>query len=245
VSTDRESGWRLRQAYGEAWADRRRSGDGDEVLRARLRAHQLDEVLDETTPIHRHVFDLWGRGVPPDRLDREAWKLAGRAALQLITTGRSLLQTFRPAGSEEEQAMAHEADLLEEMPEDKEGVLDNYNHPASASLSFELAESAAPLLRRYARLTRGRDGWHSPSVWFDMLPDQPRAYVLLGSTVIGEAQVPVEIWRPMRDVAGESLYADGFLEFRTRNDDIETGTLICYYATDPPGPPAAGWTDRG
>ena len=56
--------------------------------------------------------------------------------------------------------------------------------------------------------------------------------MLLGSTVIGEAAVPVEIWRAMRDLASEDLYADGFLDFRIRNDLLETGTLVCYYPAD-------------
>ncbi len=124
--------------------------------------------------------------------------------------------------------MAKEADL-EEMPEDKEGVLDNYDRPASASLTFEPVESAASLLRHYAGFTKGRGGWLHPSVWFDMFPDQPRAHVVLGSTVIGEARVPVEIWGAMRDLASENLYADGFLDLRLKDDAIETGTLVCYY----------------
>lgn len=62
-----------------------------------------------------------------------------------------------------------------------------------------------------------------------MQPDQPRASVLLGSTVIGEAAVPVEIWSAMRDLASQDLYADGSLDFRIRNDLLETGTLVCYY----------------
>ena len=101
-------------------------------------------------------------------------------------------------------------------------MLDNYEHPASASLTFELAEGASPLLARYADLADRRSTWHQPSVWFDMQPDQPRASVLLGSTVIGEAVVPVEIWRAMRDLSSEGLYADGFLDFRIRNDLLET-----------------------
>lgn len=227
MSAAGEARRRLRQAYEEAWAARPDSGDSDdEVLQARLRAHQLSEVLDETTPIHRFVFDLWRRDVPPHRLGLETWKATGRAALDLIATGRLLLQTFRPA--EELGAMAQQADLAE-MPEDKEGVLDNYDRPASASLTFEPDEGAASLLSRYADLSNGPGKWQRPSVWFDMLPDQPRAHVLLGSTVIGEAPVPGEIWRTMRDLAGEDLYADGFLDLRLRNDVLETGTLICYY----------------
>jgi hypothetical protein len=61
-----------------------------------------------------------------------------------------------------------------------------------------------------------------------MQADQSRASVLLGSTVIGEAAVPVEIWRTMRGLASEDLYA-GFLDFRIRNDLLETGTLVLYY----------------
>ena len=231
MSVDSEASRRLRQAYEEAWAARSDSGDGDEVLRARLRAHQLSEVLDETTPIHGFIFDLWRRDVPPKRVSREVWNATGRVALQLITTSRSLLQTFRPAGSDEEQAMDEQADL-EEMPEDKAGVLDNYDHPASASLTFEPSRGAEPSLAHYAELTDRRDAWHQPSVWFDMQPDQPRASVLLGSTVIGEAAVPVEIWSAMRDLASQDLYADGSLDFRIRNDLLETGTLVCYYPTD-------------
>lgn len=231
MSADSEASRRLRQAYEEAWAARSESGDSDVVLQTRLRAHQLSEVLDETTPIHGFIFDLWRRDVPPERVGREVWKATGRVALHLITTGRSLLQTFRPAGSDEEEAMDRQADL-EEMPEDKEGVLDNYDHPASASLTFEPAEGAEPLLARYADVTDRRSTWHQPSVWFDMQPDQARASVLLGSTVIGEAAVPVEIWRAMRDLASEDLYADGFLDFRIRNDLLETGTLVCYYPAD-------------
>jgi hypothetical protein len=231
MSADSEASRRLRRAYEEAWAARAESGDSDEVLQARLRAHQLSEVLDETTPIHDFIFDLWRRDVPPERVGREVWKATGRVALHLITTGRSLLQTFRPAGSDEEEAMDQQADL-EEMPEDKEGVLDNYDHPASASLTFEPAEGAASLLSRYDDLTNRRGAWHRPSVWFDMLADQPRASVLLGSTVIGEAAVPVEIWRTMRELASEGLYADGFLDVRLRNDLLETETLVCYYPAD-------------
>ena len=231
MSADSEARRRLRQAYEEAWAARLDSGDGDEVLQVRLRAHQLSEVLDETTPIHGFIFDLWRRDVPPERVSWEVWKATGRVALHLIGTGRSLLQAFRPAGSDEGEAMDQQADL-EEMPEDKEGVLDNYHHPASASLIFEPAERAEPLLTRYANLTSRHSTWHQPSVWFDMQPDQARACVLLGSTVIGEAVVPVEIWRAMRDLASEGLYADGFLDFRIRNDLLETGTLVCYYPAD-------------
>ena len=201
------------------------------MLQARLRAHQLSEVLDETTPIHGFIFDRWRRNVPPERVGREEWKATGRAALHLLTTGRTLLQMFRPPGNDEEEAMDQQADL-EEMPEDKEGVLDNYDHPASASLTFEPAEGAAPLLAHYADLTDRRSTWHQPAVWFDMHPDQARASVLLGSTVIGEAAVPVEICRAMRDLASEDLYADGFLDFRIRNDLLETGTLVCYYPAD-------------
>jgi hypothetical protein len=77
-----------------------------------------------------------------------------------------------------------------------------------------------------------RGGWHQPCVWFDMQPDLPRASVLLGSTVIGEAAVPVQIWRAMRDLASRDLYADGFLDFRLPNDLLEIGTLVCYYPAD-------------
>lgn len=231
MSADSEASRRLRQAYEEAWAARSDSGDSDEVLRARLRAHQLSEVLDETTPIHGFIFDLWRRDVPPQRVSREVWKTTGHVALHLLTTGRTLLQMFRPAGSDEEEAMDQQADL-EEMPEDKEGVLDNYDHPTPALLTFEPAEGAATLLAHYADLTGRRSPWHQPSVWFHMQPDQPRASVLLGSTVIGQAAVPVEIWRAMRDLASEDLYADGYLDFRIRNDLLETGTLVCYYPAD-------------
>ena len=231
MSAGSEARRRLRQAYEEAWAARSDSGANDEVLRARLRAHQLSEVLDETTPLHGFIFDLWRRDVPPERVSRYVWKATGRVALQLIGTGRSLLRTFRPAGSDEERAMDQQADL-EEMPEDKEGVLDNYDHPASASLTFEPAEGAEPLLARYADLNGRRSTWHQPAVWFDMQPDQPRASVFLGSTLIGEAAVPVEIWTAMRDLASEDLYADGFLDFRIRNDLLETGTLVCHYPAE-------------
>ena len=231
MSADSEASRRLRQAYEEAWSARPDSGDGDEVLRARLRAHQLSEVLDETTPIHGFIFDLWRRDVPPQRVSREVWKATGQVALHLLTTGRALLRTFRSAGSDEAEAMDEQTDL-EEMPEDKEGVLDNYEHPVSASLTFEPAEGAEPLLSQYAELTGRRNAWHQSSVWFDMQPDQPRASVLLGSTVIGQAAVPVEIWRAMRDLASEDLYADGFLDFRIRNDLLESGTLVCYYPAD-------------
>ena len=140
--------------------------------------------------------------------------------------------TFVPQPlDEDEQAMDQQADL-EEMPEDKEGVLDNYDHPASVSLAFEPAEGAAALLSHYADLTDRPGGWHQPCVWFAMQPDSPRASVLLGSTVIGEAAVPVPIWRAMRDLASEDLYADGFLDFRLPNDLLETGTLVCYYPAD-------------
>lgn len=231
MSADSEASRRLRQAYEEAWAARTDSGGSEEVLRARLSAHQLSEVLDETTPIHGFIFDLWRRDVPPQRVSREVWKATGQVALHLLTTGRTLLRTFRPAGSDEAEAMDEQTDL-EEMPEDKEGVLDNCEHPVSASLTFEPAEGAEPLLSQYAELTGRRNAWHQSSVWFDMQPDQPRASVLLGSTVIGQAAVPVEIWRAMRDLASEDLYADGFLDFRIRNDLLETGTLVCYYPAD-------------
>lgn len=89
MSADSEASRRLRRAYEEAWAARSNSGNSDEVLRARLRAHQLFEVLDETTPIHGFIFDLWRRDVPPERVGREVWKATGRVALQLISTGRS------------------------------------------------------------------------------------------------------------------------------------------------------------
>jgi hypothetical protein len=84
-------------------------------------------------------------------------------------------------------------------------------------------------LSYYADLTDRRGTWHQACVWFDMHPDQPRADVLLGSTAIGEAAVPVEIWRMMRNLANEDLYADGFLDFRIRNDLLETSTLVCSY----------------
>ena len=231
MSADSEASRRLRQAYEEAWAARPESGNSDDVLRARLRAHQLSDVLDETTPIHGFIFDLWRRDLPPERVGREVWKMTGRVTMQLIATGRSLLQMFRPAGSDEEEAMDQQADL-EEMPEDKEGVLDNYDRPASASLTFEPADGATAVLSHYAGLTDRRGTWHQPSVWFDMQPDQPRASVLLGTTVIGEAAVPVEIWRAMRNLASEDLYADGVLDFRIQNDQLETGTLVCYYPAD-------------
>ena len=233
MSADSEASRRLRQAYEEAWAARPESGNSDDLLRARLRAHQLSDVLDETTPIHGFIFDLWRRDVPPERVGREVWKMTGRVTLQLIATGRSLLQMFRPAGSDDEEAMDQQADL-EEMPEDKEGVLDNFDRPASASLTFEPADSAMAVLSHYAGLTDrpGTWQWHQPSVWFDMQPDQPRASVVLGSTVIGQAAVPVEIWRAMRNLASEDLYADGVLDFRIQNDQLETGTLVCYYPAD-------------
>ncbi len=169
--------------------------------------------------------------MPPERVSREVWKATGRIALHLIRTGRSLLRTFRPEGSDVEEAMDQQADL-EEMPEEKEGVLDNYDHPVSASLTFEPSQAAAPLLSHYADLTGRRSTWHQPCVWFDMHPDDARASVLLGSTVIGEAAVSVEIWRTMRDLASEDLYADGFLDFRIRNDLLETGALVCFYPAD-------------
>lgn len=224
MSADRKTG-RLRQAYEEAWAARLDSGTSDEVLRTRLRAHGLSEVLDETSAIHSFVFDLWRRDVPPHRIGREAWKATGHVARHLITTGRSLLETFRPAGEMESMAQAD----LHEMPEGKEGVLDNYDRPASATLTFEPAERAASLLSHYASLNSGRLAWERPPVWFDMLPEQPRARVLLGDMVIGEASVPIQIWRTMRDLAEEDLYADGFLDFRLREDQLETGALVCYY----------------
>jgi hypothetical protein len=66
--------------------------------------------------------------------------------------------TFVPQPlDEDEQAMDQQADL-EEMPEDKEGVLDNYDYPASASLTFEPAEGATTLLSHYADLTDRRGG---------------------------------------------------------------------------------------
>jgi hypothetical protein len=128
VNADRETRRRLRQAYEEAWAGRINSGNGDDVLVARLRAHELDEVLDETASIHHYVFDVWRRDVPPSHFSREARKLAGRAALQMLDTGRSLWQAFRPM-SDEELAEEHEVHRVEEMPECKRGVMDLYREP--------------------------------------------------------------------------------------------------------------------
>lgn len=88
------------------------------------------------------------------------------------------------------------------------------------------------MLAGYADLTGRGSTWYQPSVWFDMHPDQARASVLLGSAIIGDAAVPIEIWRAMRDLAGEGLYADGFLDFRIRDDSLETGTLVCHYPAD-------------
>lgn len=229
---------RLRRAYREAWTDRATAGNGDEVLRARLRAHQLDEVLDETTPLHRVVFDFWRRDVPPHRIGLEALRLLGRSAVRTAAAHRYLWRTIFHEESGEERVRAEQADLMDEMPEDRAGVLDNVDRPGSASLDLEPAESAGPVLRRYAELDRGLGGRHQVSVWFEMLPDRPRASVLLGSVVIGEAAVPAEIWRAMRSAAGVGLYADGFLDFRVRNDAVQTGELLCYYAPPPPPRPA-------
>jgi hypothetical protein len=157
---------------------------------------------------------------------RAVWKTTGRVALQLITTGRSLHQMFRPAESDEEEAINKQAEL-EEMPEDKEGVLDNHDGPASASLTFEPAAGATTLLPHSAELTDRRGAWHRPAVWFDMQPDQSRASVLLGTTVIGQAAVPVDIWTAMLTLASENLYADGIFDFRIHNDQLEIGTLVC------------------
>lgn len=230
VSADSEARRRLRRAYEEAWAARPTSGDSDEVLRARLSAHGLSEVLDETTAIHQFVFEFWRRKVPPRRLGLEALKVAGRSARDLIAVYRSVVRTLRSAASDEESA--NRQGDLEEMPEDKEGVLDNYDRPASTSLTFVPADNAAPMLSYYADITDGRGGWHQPCVWFDMHPAQPRASVLLGDTVIGEAAVPVGIWEVMRGLASKDLYADGVLDFRIRNELLETGTLVCYYPAD-------------
>ena len=229
MNPDDEVRKRLRRAYEEAWEARSTSGRSDEVLRDRLHAHELAEVLDETTPLHRFVFDLWRREVPPRWLGLEALKATGRATRELLTAYRSALGVFRSGGDEE--SADRQADL-EEMPEDKEAVLDNYDRPASASLTFEPTGTAPSVLSHYADLTDRQGAWHQPSVWFDMHPDVPRASVLLGSTVVGEAAVPVEIWRAMRNLATEDLYADGFLDFRIRDDVLETGTLVCYYPAD-------------
>ena len=210
MNADRQARRRLRQAYEEAWAARINSGTGEDVLVARLRAHQLDEVLDETAPIHHFVFDLWRREVPPSHFSREAMKLAGRAALQMLDTGRSIWQAFRPM-SDEELAEEQELHRMEEMPEGKTGVMDLYREPASALLTLELEEGAAPVLRRYAELARGVGGWSRARVWLDMFPGRPRAHVVLGSTVVGEAQVPREIWQRLNDVADDNVYADGSL----------------------------------
>ena len=242
MNADREVRRRLRQAYEEAWAARTTSGKNDDVLVAWLRAHELGEVLDETAPIHHYVFDLWHRDVPPSQFSREAMRLAGRAALQMLDTGRSIWRAFQPM-SDEAPAEEQELQRMEDMPDGKRGVRDLYRKPASALLTLELGDGPAPELRRYAELATGVGGWSRPRVWFDMFPSQPRAYVLVGSTVVGEAHVPRKIWQRMTNLADGNVYADGSLEFRVRHNAIETGTLLCCYVADPPGPTFAEWID--
>lgn len=236
MATDQERRRQLRMAYAEAWAHRVATDDlSEEVLAERLREHHLHEVLDETAAIHQYVFDLWRRGVPPHRWNREGLKLTGRVAVQLVETGRSIFQMFRPI-SQAALADEHDAYLFEEMPTGKHGVTDYLREPASAMLTFERTEWGDTALRECARGRGDLLGWRRPGVWFDMHPDQPRAHVAIGRTVVGETQVPVEIWRKMREAAEGELYADGFLEVRLRNGKVETGTLLCCYAAEPPGP---------
>jgi hypothetical protein len=234
---DREVRRRLRRAYAEAWAIRVSTEDrGEDVLTERLRAHHLTEVLDELSAIHQHVFHLWRRGVPPQRLDREGWNLAGRAALQLIESGRLIYRQFQKTS---EEPLAEEDDnyLLEELPEGTRAVTDHLREPASAMLTFEPSGSGEATLREWCRRGSGDlRGWHRPAVWFDMDPDDALAHVAIGRKVIGEARVPVLIWRRMQEAARDGLYAAGFLEVRLRRGEIETGTLLCMYVDDPRGP---------
>ena len=146
--------------------------------------------------------------------------------------------------SDEELAEEQELHRMEEMPEAKTGVMDLYREPASALLTLELEEGAAPVLRRYAELARGVGGWSRARVWLDMFPGRPRAHVCLGSKVVGEVQVPREIWQRLNDVADDNVYADGSLEFRVKHNAIETGTLLCSYVADPPGPTFPDWIDE-
>lgn len=233
-------GRRLRRAYAEAWAERTESNAADELLIARLRAHELDEVLDETAPIHHHILDLWRRGVPPEGLTRETWRVAGRTALHLLDTGRSVWRAFGSTSEEEEAAREQEVLRLEALPDGKRWVTDRYAEPASALLTFEPGDGAAPPLQRFAEVDAGVLGWHRPLVWLDMLPDEKRARVALGGSVVGGARVPEEIWRRMIRLADEGWYAGGSLEFRIRDEAIEYGTLLVRYAADPPGTTVPG-----
>jgi hypothetical protein len=76
-----------------------------------------------------------------------------------------------------------------------------------------------------------------------MFPSRPRAYVVLGTTVVGQAHVPREIWQRMNKV-DDNVHADGSLEFRVKHNAIETGTLLCSYVADPPGPTFPDWIDE-
>lgn len=75
---------RVRRAYELAWQDRQDSGlDSVDVLDRRLReAHLSEDALSEGSPLRRLLVDLWERGVPPERLQREMWKAFGHAAGQ-------------------------------------------------------------------------------------------------------------------------------------------------------------------
>jgi hypothetical protein len=186
----------------------------------------LTDVLDETSAMHRFIFDLWRRGVPPRRVSREVWKEAGRAGRQLIATWRSVVETFGPPPSEEEWAMAEQAELLTAMPADHDGVLEKYDRPTLTPVSFEPFDAAADLLRRYCELSPGR-GTHRVYVWFQTLSDQHRAHVMLGTEVLGVVEMALNIWDELRRIEASNLYADGFLSVQIRNGTVETGELMC------------------
>lgn len=224
---DRDRGRRLRRAYRAAWQDRSASGNtSDDVLAAHLREHGLaEELLDETSPGHQFVFGWWRRGVPPRGITWELTKQAGRALMHMGDVARSVHDAFRGdfrvvAGWE--------------MPPGKRGVTGEVKDASTVQLTFERTLEGEAVLRDCLNEPGGFGGWRRPPVWFDMDATQPSALVMIGDANPGSTQVPREIWKRMRDVSDAGLYADGFLEVREHDDELETGTLMCTYLPEDP-----------
>jgi hypothetical protein len=96
--SDKDLG-RLRDAYAAAWETRQQTGDASPVVLIEHLAGSGLDVFSGPGPGRDFVVSLWGRGVPPEALEREIRRaVPGIAWTALGSIARSGVEVVRVFG---------------------------------------------------------------------------------------------------------------------------------------------------
>ena len=205
---------RFKQAYAEAWAHRRRTGDGsDDVLLAALEAHAV-----HLGRAHDLILDIWRRGTPPHAVNDDA--LAhGLVLAEPVAHGFDEIARHQ----EGPQAVP-----LVDLPGGRERVSKGADwHMHAPPVVYDKAATSY-LASLDLPLANSRTGELAAQVWLLPREEPPLCDLMLGEVSIGTARLPDPAWQRLRAQEQENRFADGIVFCWPVSDGVlEPDALRC------------------